>query len=56
VLVVEYKGAHIYDNKDSEEKRSVGAVWAARSGGKALFVMPTKMEFGEIETVMSKQP
>lgn len=49
VLVVEYKGAHIFDSKDSEEKRAVGAVWAARSGGKALFSMPSKLDFGEIE-------
>ena len=39
VLVVEYKGAHLYAG--AEEKRLVGAVWAARSGGKCLFVMPT---------------
>ncbi len=52
VLVVEYKGAHIYDNADSKEKRAVGAVWAARSGGKALFSMPTKLQFAEVEAVM----
>ena len=37
-LVVEYKGEHLFDG--AEEKRSVGAVWASRSGGKCLFVMP----------------
>lgn len=52
VLVVEYKGAHIYDNADSKEKRAVGAVWAARSSGKALFSMPTKLQFAEVEAVM----
>ncbi|MBK8581563.1 MAG: hypothetical protein IPL86_06880 [Flavobacteriales bacterium] len=54
VLVVEYKGAHLYDSKDSQEKRAVGQVWASRSNGKALFSMPSKLEFGEIERVISK--
>ena len=49
VLVVEYKGAHISSNDDSKEKRAVGMVWAARSGGKAAFSMPSKLDFGEIE-------
>jgi type III restriction enzyme len=38
VLVVEYKGEHLY--ADAEDKRLVGAVWESRSGGKGLFVMP----------------
>jgi type III restriction enzyme len=38
VLVVEYKGDHLY--ADAEDKRLVGAVWESRSGGKALFIMP----------------
>ncbi|MCX7347455.1 MAG: DEAD/DEAH box helicase family protein, partial [Alphaproteobacteria bacterium] len=33
VLVVEYKGGHLYDTADAEEKRAVGAVWASRSNG-----------------------
>jgi type III restriction enzyme len=44
-LVVEYKGGHL-TNKDSEEKKTLGELWAARSGGKCLFVMPTNREFG----------
>jgi type III restriction enzyme len=43
--VVEYKGGHL-TNKDSEEKKTLGELWAARSGGKCLFVMPTNREFG----------
>jgi hypothetical protein len=39
VMVVEYKGKHLYDSADAEEKRAVGAVWAAREGGgRCLFV------------------
>jgi type III restriction enzyme len=41
ILVVEYKGAHLYDNADSREKRDIGAVWAAASQDRCCFVMVT---------------
>jgi type III restriction enzyme len=47
-LAVEYKGKHLYDTIDAEEKRAVGAVWQSRSGGKCLFVMPTDGKFTQI--------
>ena len=46
ILVVEYKGKHLYDG--AEDKRSVGSVWASRSGGKCLFTMPTEGDFSVI--------
>ena len=46
VLVVEYKGAHLWT--DAEEKRAVGAVWASRSAGRCLFVMPTEADFSAV--------
>ena len=48
VLVVEYKGEHLYDAADAEEKRAVGKVWESRSSGRCLFVMPTGLDFSEI--------
>jgi len=48
VLAVEYKGKHLYDAADTEEKRAVGAVWASRSKGRCLFTMPTDGDFSEI--------
>lgn len=54
ILVVEYKGAHLYSAVDAEEKRAVGAVWAARSGGKCLFVMPKNNEFSAIISEIQK--
>ena len=48
VLAVEYKGKDRYSADDSEEKRAVGAVWASRSGGRCLFVMPTDGDFSAI--------
>ncbi|MBI2918639.1 MAG: DEAD/DEAH box helicase family protein [Chloroflexi bacterium] len=48
VLAVAYKGRHLYDAADAEDKRAVGAVWASRSDGRCLFVMPKGEDFGEI--------
>ena len=45
ILVVEYKGGHLYGAADAEEKRAVGAVWESRSGGRCLFVMPSGGDF-----------
>ncbi len=50
VLVVEYKGKHLY--ADAEEKRAVGAVWASRSNGHCLFVMPTEGDFSGIQKLV----
>lgn len=41
LLVVEYKGAHLYTGDDSREKRDIGAVWAVASNGRCRFVMVT---------------
>lgn len=53
-LVVEYKGKDRYDNADSEEKRAIGAVWAARSGGRCLFTMPTDRDFTTITSLVKR--
>ncbi len=37
VLCVEYKGANLMSTDDTKEKRQVGELWAARSGGRCLF-------------------
>ena len=37
-LVVEYKGGHIADGRDSKEKKQIGALWAKRSDGTYRFV------------------
>lgn len=39
-LVVEYKGQHLYDVPEERAKRTVGDLWAERSGGVCLFKMP----------------
>jgi type III restriction enzyme len=51
VLAVEYKGKHLYEGTDAEEKRAVGSVWASRSSGRCLFVMPTEGDFSAITRI-----
>ncbi len=46
VFVVEYKGRHLL--AEAADKAAVAAVWASRSGGKCLFVMPTEQDFSVI--------
>jgi type III restriction enzyme len=46
VLVVEYKGNAYATNDDSVEKRKLGALWADRSSGKALFLMAERRKDG----------
>jgi len=40
ILVVEYKGEHLWSADDAKEKTAVGELWADRSDGRCLFVMP----------------
>ena len=37
IAVIEYKGAHLRNDPYEIEKRKVGELWAAGSGGKCLF-------------------
>ncbi len=50
-LAVEYKGKHLYEGTDADEKRAVGKVWESRSEGRCLFVMPTEGDFSSITKV-----
>lgn len=52
VLVVEYKGAHLL-NSDSKEKEALGELWAKRSNGACLFVMPTNKDYAAISRIIT---
>jgi type III restriction enzyme len=52
ILVVEYKGEHLWSNDDSKEKRALGRLWAEKSGGKCLFVMPEGTKLQEIAALL----
>ncbi|CAE6698915.1 DEAD/DEAH box helicase [Nitrospira defluvii] len=54
-LAVEYKGRHLFDGIDAEDKRAIGAIWASRSGGRCLFVMPTEGDFSGIVGALQGQ-
>lgn len=46
ILIVEYKGAHLIDSADTREKKQIGDLWQAKSGGKGLFLMAEKNKDG----------
>jgi type III restriction enzyme len=48
-MVVEYKGADRWSDDDSREKRKVGELWAERSHGRCLFVMPKGKDWNAIQ-------
>jgi type III restriction enzyme len=42
LAVIEYKGGHLADGDDTREKQAVGDLWAARSGGRCIFLLLRK--------------
>jgi type III restriction enzyme len=46
---VEYKGGHLSSNEDAKEKKALGELWAARSGGACLFVMPMNRDYAAVK-------
>jgi type III restriction enzyme len=54
ILIVEYKNVKDWSNDDNKEKRALGELWAERSGGKCLFVMPKGPQFAHIRQAILK--
>ena len=53
-LVVEYKGAHLADGADTNEKRLIGELWERQSQGRALFIVVEKSAAGrDVRTQLS---
>ena len=52
-LIVEYKGVHLWSADDAREKREIGELWEARSGGQCLFIMPKGPDFNAIRAKLS---
>lgn len=46
-LVVEYKGAHLADGADTNEKRLIGELWERQSQGRGLFIVVEKAVAGK---------
>ena len=53
ILIVEYKGAKLYDEPDEVEKRRIGEVWARRAGRQFRFVMPKQRDWGAMRSALS---
>jgi len=53
-LVIEYKGDHLWTNDDSKEKRRLGELWALKSGGQCIFVMPKGKDWGVMTSAINK--
>ncbi len=47
IFIVEYKGAHLTNAADTDEKRAIGLLWEKASGGKGLFLMAEKQVDGK---------
>jgi len=52
ILVVEYKGHHLYSNEDSKEKRIIGEAWAKLSDGKCIFFMTDGPKFDTLAEII----
>lgn len=46
IFVIEYKGAHLIHDPQTEQKKSIGELWEEKSNGKALFLMVEKEKDG----------
>jgi type III restriction enzyme len=44
-LLVEYKGGHLIENRDTAEKNDVGQLWEARSNGTCIFRLVGKDDY-----------
>ena len=51
-LVVEYKNVTDWSNDENKEKRDLGELWAARSDGTCLFIMPRGKDFEAIRQLI----
>jgi type III restriction enzyme len=54
IFVVEYKGYDRWSDDDSKEKNALGKLWAERSGGRCLFVMPKGPDWAAITACVGK--
>ncbi len=53
-LAVEYKSERDWSNDDSKEKRDLGQLWEARSGGRCLFAMPKGRDWEAIRAKLNR--
>lgn len=47
-VAIEYKGAHLAETRESQEKERIGNLWAARSDGKCQFLWITNQNWAKL--------
>jgi type III restriction enzyme len=52
VFALEFRGEHLWTADEAKEKRAVGQLWAERTGGSCIFVMPNGTAWGEIDAAL----
>jgi type III restriction enzyme len=53
IAIVEYKGPHIANDPKELHKATVGELWAARSGGKCVFVRVVDKDWAKLEASLN---
>jgi len=52
IAIVEYKGGHLAEQRKELHKEDVGKLWAARSGGKCVFVRVVDGDWPKLEAAL----
>lgn len=53
IVIVEYKGPHLANDPKELHKEEVGKLWAARSGGKCVFVRVVDRDWAKLEAALN---
>lgn len=53
IAIVEYKGGHLAEQRAELHKEDVGKLWAARSGGKCVFVRVVDKDWANLEAALN---
>ncbi len=53
IVLIEYKGEHLYDTPDSKEKRQIGEFYHSVSGGKCIFKMLKGRDWKTLAIILS---
>ncbi|MCC7085486.1 MAG: hypothetical protein IT427_10810 [Pirellulales bacterium] len=56
IAIVEYKGPHLASDPKELHKEDVGKLWAARSGGKCVFVRVVDRNWPKLEAALNTIP
>jgi len=56
IAIVEYKGPHIANDPKELHKETVGELWAARSGGRCVFVRVVNKDWAKLEAALAARP